>query len=103
MKTFTEKISHLEFTLQTKEELIEKTKEKIMTIKENANHVIEWDPNSAFAEKFKIDNARLSMWYDDGKYQMVAKEPFLKNRKTTVVFKLLKYGGKYEIGMGILC
>ena len=43
------------------------------------------------------------MFYDDGLYQMVSKEPFPKNRMTKVVFKLMKYGGKHEIGMGIIC
>jgi len=71
--------------------------------KVNPAHVIEWDPKSLFADKFKIDNARISMRYDDATYQIVSKKPFPKNRKTTVVFKMLKYGGKYEIALGIIC
>jgi hypothetical protein len=43
------------------------------------------------------------MRYDDTVYQIVSKKPFPKNRKTTVVFKVLIYGGKYEIGIGIIC
>ena len=43
------------------------------------------------------------MRHDDTVYQIVSKKPFPKNRKSTVVFKMLKYGGRFEIGVGLIC
>lgn len=34
---------------------------------------------------------------------MVSLKPFPKNKKTNVIFKLIRYGGKQEICLGILC
>lgn len=76
---------------------------QIIVVNHNPAHLIEWNPKSVYADKFKIDNYRLSMRNDENVYQMVSLKPFPKNNKITVVFKVLKYGGEFEICLGILC
>lgn len=98
VESFVQKIAVLEDQLIKKESI----PPPIIILNTIPNHLIQWDPKASFAKYFKIDNYRLSLRYDDSKYQIVAQAPFPKNVKTTVVFKMLKYGGKQDICMGII-